>query len=162
MSDESSRPAQLRLASFSDVESLTDLRFEWDQPGMSPAEDERANFARRFARWWQEAESRSACAVAEVDGQLIGAAWLLIHERVPNPSHFDRAAGDIQSVYVRPAYRRAGIGRGLVRVLLAEGQRRAISRFTVESNDHALRLYQEEGFVSSRLRLERTPIHGSL
>lgn len=155
MIDASSRPAQVRLASFKDVESLTDLRFEWDQPGVSPTEDERTGFAQRFGRWWQEAESRCACAVAEVDGQLIGAAWLLLHERVPNPSRFNRAAGDIQSVYVRSAYRRAGIGRDLVRVLLAEGRRRGISRFTVDSNDYALGLYKEEGFVSSPLRLER-------
>ncbi|WP_353853276.1 GNAT family N-acetyltransferase [Microbacterium testaceum] len=80
-----------------------------DQPGRSPTKDEHNSFTRRFSRWWREEQTRCVTALAEVDGQLVRAAWLLLHERVPNPSHFTRATGDLQSVYVRPPFRRAGI-----------------------------------------------------
>ncbi|MCI9859634.1 GNAT family N-acetyltransferase [Microbacterium proteolyticum] len=161
MSDESSRPARLRLASFSDAESLTDMRFEWDQPGISPTEEERTSFT-GSSRDGGSRRSFGVCAPSPRSTvSSLGGAWLLLHERVPNPPRFGRAGGDIQSVYFRPKYRRTGIGRDLVRLLLAEGERRGISRFTVDSNDHALRLYQGEGFVRSHLRLERTRTLGT-
>ncbi|WP_327002347.1 hypothetical protein OHA72_45635 [Dactylosporangium sp. NBC_01737] len=36
--------------------------------------------------------------VAEVDGRVVGVAWLLVAERVPGGESLDRWYGDIQSV----------------------------------------------------------------
>jgi len=46
--------------------------------------------------------------VAEIDGFVVGAAWLLVAERVPGNGSLDRRYGDIQSVMVREEYRNRG------------------------------------------------------
>ena len=155
MSDGKSAPARLRLAKVADAIPLADLRFEWDQPNSAPSDEERRNFAALFEDWFVAAQPWCACAVAEVGDQLIGMAWLVIHQRVPNPSRFNRATGEIQSVYVRPNQRRRGVGQGLVKLLLDYGEQRDVARFTVDANDRAIRFYQRLGFTNSPLMLER-------
>lgn len=160
MSEESNEPARLRLATVADARSLADLRFEWDRPNSVPSVEERASFAALFEDWLVAAQLWCACAVAEVGDQLIGMAWLVVHQRVPNPSQFNRATGEIQSTYVRPSHRHRGVGRELVQLVLEYGEQRDIARFTVDANDSAVRFYQRLGFANSPLTLERsTPGH---
>lgn len=44
-----------------------------------------------------------------MDGHVVGAAWLLVAQRVPTNESLDRWYGDIQSVKVREEYRNRGI-----------------------------------------------------
>ncbi|MGV3733059.1 MAG: GNAT family N-acetyltransferase [Microcella sp.] len=155
MSDGKTQPDRLRLATVADAGSLANLRFEWDQPQSVPSATERKGFAALFENWLEAAQPWCACAVAEVGDQLIGMAWLVMHQRVPNPSQFNRATGEIQSVYVRPTHRRLGVGRGLVQLLLDYGEQRDIARFTVDANHSAVQFYQRLGFASSPLMMER-------
>ncbi len=115
-----------------------------------------ARFGSPFERWLVGSQPWCSCAVAEVGDQLIGMAWLVVYQRVTNPSQFDRATGDIQSVYVRPNYRHRGVGRALVQLMIDEGERRGVDRFTVDSNDRALRFYQRQGFATRASLLQRS------
>jgi [ribosomal protein S18]-alanine N-acetyltransferase len=56
---------------------------------------------------------------------------------------------------VHPAYRRLGIARRLLEAVLAEGRRMGLVRATLEvrvSNDGAIELYKEAGFVTVAMR----------
>lgn len=159
MSEETSDPVQLRLATVADSEGLANLRFEWDQPDSRPSLGLREDFTTRFEQWWTAAQPWCACSIAEVGNQLVGMAWLVLHQRIPNPSQFERTTGDLQSVYVRPNHRHLGVGRGLVKLLLDEGERRGVTRFTVESNESATHFYERQGFTSSPLLMNRDRTH---
>lgn len=52
--------------------------------------------------------------VAEIDGYVVGCAWLLVAQRVPGNGSLDRRYGDVQSVMVREEYRHRGIGTALM------------------------------------------------
>jgi GNAT superfamily N-acetyltransferase len=56
--------------------------------------------------------------VAEIDGHVVGAAWLLVAERVPGNESLDRRFGDIQSVMVREEHRNHGVGSALMAAIL--------------------------------------------
>jgi GNAT superfamily N-acetyltransferase len=101
-------------------------------------------------------EGRTRAAVA--DGAIVGfASWL--------------GAGDaieIEDLFVEPERMRQGIGRALVRDLIAIARGRGIGRVEVTANQHALPFYEKAGFVvcredatrfgpAPRMRLDLTP-----
>lgn len=88
--------------------------------------------------------------VAEVDGYVAGAAWLLVAERVPRGESLLRQYGDIQSVMVREEYRNQGIGAALMAAILAEARTRDLSHVTVHSGRRAVDFYLRNGFRHHR------------
>jgi GNAT superfamily N-acetyltransferase len=88
--------------------------------------------------------------VAEVDGYVVGAAWLHVAERVPRNDSLHRRYGDVQSVMVREAYRGRGIGAALMAAILAEASTLALSHVTVHSGRRAVGFYLRNGFRHHR------------
>ena len=88
--------------------------------------------------------------VAEVDGYVVGAAWLLVAERVPRNGSLDRRYGDVQSVMVREEHRNQGIGAALMAAILAEASARDLSHVTVHSGRRAVDFYLRNGFSHHR------------
>ncbi|GIH11658.1 hypothetical protein Rhe02_97250 [Rhizocola hellebori] len=88
--------------------------------------------------------------VAEIDGAVVGAAWLLIAERVPGNESLDRLYGDIQSVMVREEHRNRGIGGALMAAILAEARERGLLHVTVHSGRRAVDFYLRNGFTHHR------------
>ncbi|WP_250000568.1 GNAT family N-acetyltransferase [Actinoplanes sp. M2I2] len=88
--------------------------------------------------------------VAEGDGQVAGAAWLHIAERVPGYGSLDRQYGDVQSVMVRERYRNQGIGSALIAAILTEARVRGLLHVTVHSGRRAVDFYVRSGFSHHR------------
>lgn len=88
--------------------------------------------------------------VAEIDGHVVGAAWLLVAERVPGNESLDRRYGDIQSVMVREEHRNRGIGRALMAAILTEARTRRLLHVTVHSGRRAVDFYLRNGFNHHR------------
>ncbi|MFC6020646.1 GNAT family N-acetyltransferase [Plantactinospora solaniradicis] len=88
--------------------------------------------------------------VAEIDGHVVGAAWLLVAERVPSNESLDRWYGDIQSVEVREEYRNRGIGSALMAAILTEARTRGLLHVTVHSGRRAVDFYLRNGFSHHR------------
>lgn len=88
--------------------------------------------------------------VAEIDGYVVGAAWLLVAERVPGNESLDRWYGDIQSVMVREEHRNRGIGGALMAAILAEARTLGLLHVTVHSGRRAVDFYLRNGFRHHR------------
>jgi GNAT superfamily N-acetyltransferase len=88
--------------------------------------------------------------VAEIDGFVVGAAWLLVAERVPGNESLDRRYGDIQSVMVREEYRNRGVGGALMAAILTEARMRGLLHVTVHSGRRAVEFYLRNGFSHHR------------
>jgi GNAT superfamily N-acetyltransferase len=145
----------IRTAGPADAIGLVRLKEAWaDLP--SPATDaERTEFASSLARWMQERGDSVICQVAELEGALIGMAWLIVFERVPDIRDRRRCTGDIQSVFVRPSHRARGIGSQLIRNLIVIADDLGIPRVMVSANSRAAAIYQALGFVETPFLLER-------
>lgn len=83
--------------------------------------------------------------VAEEDGRLLGGCglWMIAGE------------GNITNVAVAPEARRRGVGTGLLKRLLEEGNREGVTAYTLEvrvSNEAAIHMYEKLGFVSEGIR----------
>jgi len=87
-------------------------------------------------------ESYYLVAKPHGDDSVVGYAGL-------RAARTDALQGDIQTLAVSPAYRRGGLGRTLLRALLAEAYQRGARDVFLEvraDNDGALALYESEGF----------------
>lgn len=88
--------------------------------------------------------------VAEIDGYVVGVAWLHVAERVPGSESLDRWYGDVQSVTVREEHRNRGIGGALMAAILAEARTRGLLHVTVHSGRRAVDFYLRSGFSRHR------------
>ncbi|WBB69529.1 GNAT family N-acetyltransferase [Micromonospora sp. WMMD812] len=107
---------------------------------------DRAAFVELFSTWVADHRPTHLPFLAEVDGEAVGMAWLMVAERVPTPVRRGRLCGDVQSVYVVPELRDGGIGARLLEAVLAEARRRELEHVTVHSSERAVAFYQRVGF----------------
>ncbi|MCP2328416.1 GNAT superfamily N-acetyltransferase [Hamadaea flava] len=128
----------VRRAGVADVAVLADLR-GIDGDGILS-----------FAGWVAAHAETHLPFVAEIDGAVVGAAWLLIAERVPGNGSPERWYGDIQSVMVREEHRNRGIGAALMSAILAEARTRGLLHVTVHSGRRAVDFYLRNGFSHHR------------
>ncbi|MEV4822630.1 GNAT family N-acetyltransferase [Micromonospora sp. NPDC049274] len=103
-----------------------------------------------YADWVAARAATHLPFVAEMDGRVVGAAWLLLAQRVPSNESLDRWYGDVQSVQVREEYRNRGVGGALMAALLAEARTRGLLHVTVHSSRRAVDFYRRNGFTHHR------------
>ena len=105
--------------------------------------------------WFANRLARSAVFGAFLDGTLVGIASFYV-EADPKETH----KGTLAGMYVRPAARRAGIGRRLVEVILehARGSVELVRLAVVTNNRTALQLYRRLGFTEYGFEEPRTAI----
>ncbi|MEV0716179.1 GNAT family N-acetyltransferase [Asanoa sp. NPDC050611] len=118
---------------------------------------DRATFLDAFATWLVDHEATHLPFIAEMDGQVVGMAWLMVAERVPTPAARKRLSGDVQSVLVVPERRNGGVGAALLEEVLAEAARLDLEHVTVHSSDRAVPFYQRVGFEHDRTWLRWKP-----
>lgn len=117
-----------------------------DVPFISRLEEETFSMPWSPASFLQMIEAEDArYYVAEEDGQLLGGCglWLIAGE------------GNIGNVAVAETARRRGVGTGLLRHLISEGDKQGLTAYTLEvrvSNEAAIGLYRKLGFVSEGIR----------
>jgi GNAT superfamily N-acetyltransferase len=128
----------VRIATMADVAALAALR------------DIGADQLPAFSGWVAAHTETHLPFVAELDGQVIGAAWLLIAERVPGNASPERHYGDIQSVMVREEHRGRGVGAALTAAILTEARTRGLEHVTVHSGRRAVDFYRRNGFTPHR------------
>ncbi|RNI19533.1 GNAT family N-acetyltransferase [Flexivirga caeni] len=115
------------------------------------------SFADDFAAWWSSHFDSHLAFVARVaDHGLVGMAWLALLPRVPRPGDASRRSADIQSVFVLPQFRGAGLGSALVRAATAHAVTTGATRVTVSSGRRAVPLYRRLGFEASDQLLQQS------
>lgn len=145
----------IRTATLADAPALSALRWRWAQPGRTPGEGEAREFAAALGRWMVAQGERSVCQVADLDGDLVGMAWLAVFERVPNPGDTVRRSGDVQSVFVVPEHQGRGVGRRLVESLCAAADDLGVRKLTVDSRDSVMPFYERLGFSARNTLMQR-------
>jgi GNAT superfamily N-acetyltransferase len=137
----------IRVAERSDGNVLAGLRWRWHCEREVPAEDH-DSFIARFQSWYES--NQHVALVAELEGQVVGMAWLAFVSRLPDPGAEAATQADLQSVYVVPEHRGRGLGTQLVNAALAHAAQRHVRRVTVLAGQRSMTLYQRLGFMPDR------------
>lgn len=139
----------------SDAGALAALRYEWRATqAEAPIEVTGADFATRFVRWLREHAASHLAWLATKDGAPIGIVFLALTERIPGPDRWLRRSGNLQSLYVTPAHRGAGIGAALCEQVIAEARRQQLDYLVVHPSARAFPLYRRLGFAVREGTLE--------
>jgi len=147
----------VRIGDASDYVDAGGLRWTWivqDNGGVSALS--RAEFISRFVAWATAHSATHQCFVAEVDGSVVGMAWLAVCDRVPSPRAMNRESADLQSVYVLPEFRGQRIGARLIEAVVDAASKRGAERLTVHSSPGAIGSYARAGLQATELLRSRT------
>jgi GNAT superfamily N-acetyltransferase len=121
----------VRRASQSDLSALLSLYEELAGSKITAAPDDRASSEPLLAEIL--ADPRRELAVAVLDGELVGAADLLI---VPNLTHRCEPWAIVENVIVASTARRTGVGRALMGHLIELAQRAGCYKLQLLSGKH--------------------------
>jgi GNAT superfamily N-acetyltransferase len=144
----------VRRAAAEDAPALARLRWKWRTEERDELGADRATFVNFFTTWVVDNLATHVPFLVEVDGRHAGMAWLMLGQRVPSPHNFSRRTGDIQSVYVVPELRNAGVGAALLAAILDHARDLELTRVTVHSGERAVPFYLRGGFTDDTTWLE--------
>ena len=124
------------------------LRFGWraeegGESGLGAPE-----FGDAFAGWLADHVDSHIAFLARVGNEAAGIAFLALIDRIPGPEVFVRRGGHVQSVYVTPAHRNAGVGEALMRAVIADAARRGLDYVMLHPTVRSRPFYRGLGFAS--------------
>lgn len=142
-----------RAATLDDLAALAGLRYEMQiEEKHDPALMTRAAYVAAYEAEMREefARGRALAWLAEADGQAVASVTLLWWVVPPSVEWPVRRRGQVSNVFTRPAYRRWGISRHLMGLLLAAARERGLQRLVLWSSEAGQPLYEGLGFGESR------------
>ena len=143
---------QLRPATPSDASQLANLRFGLRSRSTNIESEE--NFLERCARWMSTAlqQDNWRCWVAERDKTLVGALWLQIIEKIPNPTAEPERIAYITNFFIDESQRGQGLGTCMLNEVLAwcreqqSHKGKLIAGIILWPTDRSRPLYLRHGF----------------
>lgn len=147
---------EIRRADLADSDALAALRWSWgSEAGPPPVTWE--EFRGLFRAWFATVTDTHTPFLAIAGSEPVGMAWLARLPRVIDPHALRRVGGDLQSVYVVPSHRDAGVGERLVAAVLDLWRAEELEAITVSSSSRAVSLYERCGFAVSPRLLTQSP-----
>jgi GNAT superfamily N-acetyltransferase len=137
----------IRRATSADADILARLRYEFRAAAGEASEDEEA-FVARCAAWMSGAMAGGGwrCWVVEEGGAIVGMAWLLTIEKLPNPVVESERHGYVSSLYVRPGHRGRALGSGLLEACLQACRDDGHDAVFLWPTPRSRNLYERHGF----------------
>ena len=140
---------RIRLAAPSDAARLAELRYAL-RSSTGTATEPKADFMARCTAWMENhlrEEQRWRCWVAEQNEQLIGAVWLQLVEKIPNPRAETEYHAYLTNFYVAETVRGRGLGSRLLRNVIEWCAARDVHAVILWPTQRSRSLYQRNGFA---------------
>jgi GNAT superfamily N-acetyltransferase len=145
---------QCHRADEHDVEDLAGLRYTWRVEERGERGLESREFASQLQEWMHRHRETHLGYLATHENVAVGCAWLCIIDRIPGPGQFVRRSGALQSVYVSPARRSAGVGSELVRYVVTDARAMKLDYLGVHPSERSFDFYRRLGFDAADRALE--------
>jgi len=138
----------MRLANASDAPALAVLRYAL-RSSTGVATEPKSEFLRRCTAWMEDRLKQDAwvCWVAEEDEQLIGAVWLQLVEKVPNPRSEAEHHAYLTNFYVDERARGRGVGTKLLRAAIEWCKTADVHAIILWPTERSRSLYERNGFA---------------
>jgi GNAT superfamily N-acetyltransferase len=146
----------VRAATPDDAVALARLRYEFRASLGAPTEDAAA-FLERCSAWMTprlEPAARWRAWVAETPDGIIGAIWIGLIEKLPNPIAEPEEHGYLTNFYVRSAARGTGVGTALLDAALGWCTERGVHAVMLWPTHRSRPLYERHGFAPPAALME--------
>jgi len=151
----------VRQANASDADALARLRFDF-RSAIAAAVESESDFRARCSVWMRERLALPGGWLAWVapDGaEIVGAVWVQLLEKVPNPIGEPERHAYLTNFFVRPARRGRGLGSALLASALSECDRRGVDSVFLWPTPESRPLYARHGFSADGGVMERRAWH---
>ena len=137
-----------------DINELVDLRMEYLSEDYDEVSQEKLDtISGNLPPFFREHLNKSVIVfVCRDEAMIAGCCFLYISEPPSNPSFVNGRIGIVLNVYTRPQYRRKGIARKLLEMLLAESEKLDLDYVELKSTDEGYNLYLSLGFEDVKSR----------
>ena len=88
--------------------------------------------------------------IAEENNEIISSVFLVIIEKPSNPTFMSGKIGNILNVYTKPQYRKQGIARQLLKLVIDESKGMNLAYLELKSTKEGFNLYKELGFTEEQ------------
>ena len=138
----------VRIAKSSDARKLASLRHKFRSINVQDRESE-TEFIGRCAVWMAERlhQNNWRCWVVEQEHSLVGALWLQLIEKIPNPTAEPEFHAYITNVYVDESLRGHGLGSKLLNEALTFCKQQAVHAVILWPSEKSRTLYERHGFA---------------
>jgi GNAT superfamily N-acetyltransferase len=140
-----------RVATEDDVEALGHLRWAMEAERRECAHD-RDEYMRAYVRDVGPALASGLYRawLAEADGEAVASVILITWIMPPAAGHLHRTRGYVSSVYTRTAFRRQGVARRLMELLITAAREDGIQKLMLGASAMGAPLYLSLGFEHSK------------
>ena len=140
------------FGTIADIPALIDMRTAYileDFGELSP-EDE-AIMRKTLPDYFSEHLNRDCIAFLAKDGEtVVSVALLMILQKPCHPKMIHGKMGEVLSVYTLPAYRRQGIAKKLLSLVVAEAKAYGCGTVQITASDMGVLLYTDFGFQKNK------------
>jgi GNAT superfamily N-acetyltransferase len=143
--DRAASIVNIRLATLDDIEALVSPRIQ-----LLEAND--AGFDGALRTWLRThlADGSFLAWIAEDAAAAVAASGLTVLDRPPYPGNVTGLDAYVTNMFTLPAYRRRGLARQLLEVLIAHARQGGVKRLFLEASREGQPLYEEFGFQLTR------------
>ena len=140
---------EYRIATIDDIEELMNIRFEMlrivnDLKEDQDFSDELVAYSRRYF-----IDGNQETCLAFDNGAAVGCASISYIEVMPTFSHPTGKRAHLMNVYTRAEYRRQGIARKMVQMLIDNAKRKGVTEISLDATESGRPLYESLGFSAS-------------
>ena len=140
---------EYRIATIDDIEDLMDIRLEMlrivnNLKQNQDFSDELVTYSRKYFI----DGNQETCLVFD-NGVAIGCASISYIEVMPTFSHPTGKRAHLMNVYTRAEYRRQGIARKMVQILIDKAKRKGVTEISLDATESGRPLYESLGFSAS-------------
>lgn len=96
----------------------------------------------------------SISAIAYDNNKAVGCATLCLIKLIPTADHPTGKRAHLMNVYVDESYRRQGIAREMLTLLMDRAKENGVTGITLDATENGKPLYESMGFASSSEHME--------
>jgi len=144
---------EIKQLNINDIELLIQLRmevladvFKKDFEKISPAEIE--NLKQENKNYYLNrlaTEEHIACVVYN-ENNILGCGGMCLYNEMPSPDNINGKCAYLMNIYVKPKYRKQGIGKKICSWLIERAKSKNITKIYLETSDTAKVMYEKLGF----------------
>jgi GNAT superfamily N-acetyltransferase len=141
----------LRKAGSSDIALLVTLRLDaLREIGGALSEENREHLRRVLPLYFERhlADNTFIAILAEVNGEVVSAAYLAIAENPPNPAFANGLIGTVLNVLTYPQHRRRGYASAVMGRLIDEARRLDVAVLQLSATADGQPMYEKLGFAA--------------
>lgn len=143
----------IRQASIEELETLMEWRMEVLHHVFAiPKNENMKNLYIANQEYYQKSipSGEHIAVFAEINKETVGCGGLCLYREMPSPDNPGGECAYLMNIYTREAYRRNGVGNGIVRWLVNYAKERGITKIYLETSECGRALYRKIGFRDMR------------